>query len=176
MKEIYIAFVDTTGIFARLIQKFLKQRYVHVVISADPMLEDAYSVGRRWPAIPVLAGFEKEDKQEILQVFPEAYYLVCAVKCTDMQKNRLMEQLHKDYHRRFRIHYAVCGLPFIVLGIPFFLKNQYTCSSYLARLLEENGILTFEKHFSLVTPRDFLERTDMEKIFEGNLSEFAYGT
>lgn len=74
MDHIYIAFVDTPGIFAALIRKFLKQRYIHVVISGDAMLEDAYSVGRRNPAIPVLAGFEKEDKGRILHTFPTAVY------------------------------------------------------------------------------------------------------
>lgn len=55
MAHIYIAFVDTPGIFAALIRKFLKQRYIHVVISGDAMLDEAYSVGRRNPAVPFWA-------------------------------------------------------------------------------------------------------------------------
>lgn len=35
MAHLYVAFVDTPGFFALLIRKFLKQRYVHVVISGD---------------------------------------------------------------------------------------------------------------------------------------------
>lgn len=35
MAHIYIAFVDTPGFFAALIRKFLKQRYVHVVIAVE---------------------------------------------------------------------------------------------------------------------------------------------
>ena len=69
MDHIYIAFVDTPGFFAALIRKFLKQRYVHVVIAADAMLTEAYSVGRRIPAIPFFSGFEREDKNKILHTF-----------------------------------------------------------------------------------------------------------
>lgn len=173
MAHIYIAFVDTPGIFAALIRKFLKQRYIHVVISGDAILDDAYSVGRRNPAIPFLAGFEKEDKSKILNTFPMAAYRICKLDCTPEQKQKIMGSLHNDYDRRFHIHYAVCGLPFIVMGIPFYLKNQYTCSSYIAKLLQENGIVISNKHFSNVTPKDFIEYREMKVVFEGFLSEIT---
>ena len=137
------------------------------------MLTEAYSVGRRIPAIPFIAGFEKEDKNKILRAFPTAFYRVCELSCTAKQKYNIMQQLHRDYQKRFHIHYAVLGLPFIVLGIPFYLKNRYTCSSYIARILQEEGIVVSKKHFSLVTPKDFLEYEKMRVIFEGELSEIA---
>ena len=68
MSEIYIAFVDTPGIFAGIIRRVIQQKYIHVVISMDPELKEAYSVGRRHPAIPLLAGFEKDEKQKIISV------------------------------------------------------------------------------------------------------------
>ena len=55
------------------------------------------------------------------------------------------------------MHYAVLGLPFLVKGKKFYLKNQYTCSSYTARVLEECGLPISDKHFSLVTPKDVYE-------------------
>ena len=173
MARIYIALVDTPGIFASMIRKFLKQRYVHVVISGDADLTEAYSVGRRNPAVPVAAGFEKEDKHKILHVFSAAFYRIYELPCTVEQKRKIMERLHADYHRRLQIHYAVCGLPFLALGIPFYQKDHYTCSSYIARILQENGISVSQKHFSLVTPKDFLEYSGMRQIFEGPLSEIV---
>ena len=137
------------------------------------MLDDAYSVGRRNPAIPFWAGFEKEDKSRILHTFPMAAYRICELDCTLEQKQKIMKKLHNDYNRRFHIHYAVCSLPFIVMGIPFYLKNQYTCSSYIAKLLQENEISVSKKHFSLVTPKDFLEYKEMKVVFEGFLLEIT---
>ncbi|HBI61190.1 MAG TPA: hypothetical protein DDY31_08270, partial [Lachnospiraceae bacterium] len=124
MTRIYIAFVDTPGFFAALIRKFLKQRYVHVVIAADAMLEEAYSVGRRTPVIPFSSGFEREDKNEILRTFPTAFYRICELSCTAQQRQEIMERLHTDWRKRFHIHYAVVGLPFIVMGIPFSDKTE----------------------------------------------------
>ena len=90
MAHIYIALVDTPGFFAALIRRFLKQRYIHVVLGFDAELKEAYSVGRRNPAIPVFAGFEKERKDRILDAFPTAFYRICEVECTDVQKLSLI--------------------------------------------------------------------------------------
>lgn len=171
MAKIYLAFVDTPGFFASIIRRVLKQKYVHVVISMDAELEEAYSIGRRYPAIPLIAGFEKENKREILQVFPNAEYLVCSIDCTEKQKNDIRIELENAMRHRFHYHYAVIGLPFILANRPFYQKNHYTCSSYLAKLLEENGVCCWEKHFSLVTPKDFYEYPKKEEIFEGKLQE-----
>ena len=57
MTEIYIAFVDTPGIFASIIRRVIKQKYIHVAIGLDENLDEAYSIGRRHPSIPLIAGF-----------------------------------------------------------------------------------------------------------------------
>lgn len=175
MAHIYIALVDTPGYFAALIRRFLRQRYIHVVIASDAELREAYSVGRRNPAIPIFAGFEKEDKDRILHTFPSAFYRICELECTEAQRKEIIKRLKEDYRGRFHIHYAVLGLPFILANIPFFIWNQYTCSSYIARILQENGIWISEKHFSLVTPKDFYEYGKMRVVFEGELSKMAEG-
>ena len=173
MAEIYIAFVDTPGFFAGIIRRVIRQKYIHVALSLDPYLEETYSVGRRHPSVPLIAGFEKEDKYKILRAFPDADYMVCSVRCTSEQKKYIEKQLNKAMEQRFHYHYAVIGLPFILMNIPFYQKNHYTCSSYLAKLLEDAGVCKWDKHFSLVTPKDFYEYEGKKKIFEGSLYEFA---
>ena len=173
MAEIYIAFVDTPGFFAGIIRSVIRQKYIHVALSLDPYLEETYSIGRRHPSVPLIAGFEKEDKYKILRAFPDADYMVCSVKCTAEQKKYIEEKLNEAMEQRFHYHYAVIGRPFILMNIPFYQKNHYTCSSYLAKLLEDAGVCKWNKHFSLVTPKDFYEYEGKKKIFEGSLYEFA---
>lgn len=173
MAEIYIAFADTPGVFAWIIHTYLKQKYIHVVISMDAELKEAYSVGRRNPFIPVLAGFEKEDRKKICRAFPEADYMICSLEVSEEQKRRICEKLHSDYKNRYKYHYALAGLAALVLEIPFYQKNHFTCSSYIAKLLEENGIRIANKHFSLVTPKDFYLYPDKRRIFEGKLNELV---
>lgn len=174
MAKLYLAFVDTPGIFAFFIRRFLKQEYIHVVLAMDENLEEAYSVGRRNPSVPLLAGMEREDKEKVYRAFPSAGYKICELECSCEQKVKIRERLRKDWSERFHFHYAVIGLPFLVANRPFYQKNHFTCSSYLAKVLEENGIRICEKHFSLVTPKDFYEyAADKRVIFEGGLAELV---
>lgn len=170
---IYIGFVDTPGLFASIIRRVIHQKYVHVVIGLDARLEEAYSVGRRNPAVPLLAGFEQEKKEQILKVFPQADYMICRIACTKEQKEYITETLRTCMKERFFYHYTVLGLPYLLCNRPFYQENHYTCSSYAARLLTEAGVLQFDKHFSLVTPRDFMEYPDKETLFEGPLRELV---
>lgn len=172
MAKLYLAFVDTPGIFAFIIRKYLKQKYIHVVLALDEELKEAYSMGRRHPAIPLIAGMEREDRDKIYRAFPGAEYKICELECSSGQRLKIRERLRRDFDMRFHLRYAVLGLPFVAAGIPFYQKNHYTCSSYLARVLAENGIRICEKHFSLVTPKDFWEyAADKRVVFEGGLAE-----
>lgn len=173
MAQIYIAFVDTPGFFAGVIRRVIKQKYIHVVLSMDAELTEAYSVGRRNPFVPLLAGFEREEREKILQAFPSAEYMVCAIECSSEQRANIKRQLEEDFKKRFHVHYSVLGLPFILWNRPFYQKNHYTCSSYLAKLLEENEIVISKKHFSLVTPKDFYEYRKKRVVFEGSLKELV---
>ena len=47
MEQIYFALVDTPGFFASIIRRVTGINYIHVVLSMDEELKEAYSVGRR---------------------------------------------------------------------------------------------------------------------------------
>ncbi len=173
MEKIYIGLVSTPGFFADMVRRTIDQDYVHVVVGLDPDLNEAYSIGRRDPRIPIISGFEREDKCRILQKFPEAKYMIYELECTSEQKKAITDRLHSDMEQRFRIHYAIIGLPYLILEKEFYQHNHYTCSSYASRMLEQCGIKLFDKHFSLVTPKDFYEYGKGAAIFEGYLREIT---
>ncbi len=173
MEHIYIAFVDTPGIFAGILHRYLKQKYIHVLVSMDAGLEEAYSFGRRHPAIPIFAGFEREEKEKILTVYPNASYCIGEIACTKEQKVGIREELRSMYERRFSYHYAVTSLPYVLCHKPHDREDSYTCSSFLAYLFRQHGIIAFAKADSLVTPKDFYEWNGYETIFEGRLEEIC---
>ena len=122
MTEIYIAFVDTPGIFASIIRRVIKQKYIHVAIGLDENLDEAYSIGRRHPSIPLIAGFEKEEKRKILRAFPGADYMICSIPCTQEQKQFIKEELHEAMKNRYRYHYTILG--HVLPMLPSCLKRQ----------------------------------------------------
>ena len=172
MEKIYIALVDTPGFFANIIRLAIQRDYIHVVLSMDEELEEAYSVGRRNPFIPWFAGFERENKRKICSAFPTAKYRIYSLDCTKEQKQLIAGALQACYKKRFRFHYCILGLPSILLQRPFYQEGHYTCSSFIARLLSACGIDLFHKHFSLVTPADFYDYKKDDIMFEGALADF----
>lgn len=101
MEKLYIGLVDTPGLFAWMIRKAIRQDYIHVVLGMDEMLDECYSVGRRFPSIPLLAGFEREEKEKIIRAFPTARYMIVAIDCTKEQKENIRKQLKKCYENRY---------------------------------------------------------------------------
>lgn len=87
------------------------QNYVHVVLGFDPELKEAYSIGRRNPAIPLFAGFERETGKNI-EKYPTARYQICRVACTNVQREALQQETKTEWERRFTHHYMVIGLVF----------------------------------------------------------------
>jgi hypothetical protein len=172
MENIYLALVDTPGIFAAMIRRVIGLDYIHVAIAMDKDLQETYSVGRRNPAIPFFAGFTRERADEILAAFPNARYKIVAIPCTSEQKESILLDLMNSYEHRKEIHYCILGLPFILGNKPFYQRNYFTCSSYLARLLSSHGLISFDKHFSLVTPKDFYRNYTEDVVYEGDLGNY----
>lgn len=173
MERLYFALVDTPGFFASIIRRVIKQNYIHVVISMDPQFENAYTVGRRDPAVPIFAGFTREYTDKVLRQFPGARYKIFSMPCEPAIKEKIHDDLKACYEQRFRYHYCIIGLFFVLFQKPFYQKNHYTCSSYIARLLEDNGMPLFDKHFSLVTPKDFSNLEGVRWEYEGLLRDFV---
>lgn len=173
MEKLYVGLVDTPGLFAWMIRKVIKQDYIHVVLGMDEHLNECYSVGRRHPAVPLLAGFEREEKDKIVRVFPNARYMIYSIECAEEQKEAIQDTLRECYEKRFKFHYCIIGLPFLLFNREFYQDGFYTCSSFVARVLEIHGIKMFQKHFSLVTPKDFYELKEKEVIYEGSLADIC---
>ena len=89
---------------------------------------------------------------------------------TGISNGALHDICHR-LHKKAEGKYQKAGLPFILLQKEFFREKRYTCSSFVARVLEENGLKLFSKHFSLVTPKDFYELEQKEVIYEGELKQ-----
>ncbi len=169
MAELYIALVSTPGLFASIIRRVIKGNYIHVVLSLDPCMQEAYSVGRRNPFVPISSGFVREDLQRIAKKYPMAQYKIMRLRCTQEQLANITLLLRKYYLCRSSIHYCIIGLPFILMKKPFYQKRRYTCSSFAARVMENHGMYSFGKHFSLVTPYDFYHLKGAETVLEGNI-------
>lgn len=171
-EKLYLVLISTPGIFATLIRIFTRNKYIHIVLGMDEELKHAYSFGRRNPKIPILSGFEHERMDKVVEHFPKALCMVAEITCTKEQKKNVWKRINYYKKNAKRYHYTVLGLPFLVLGKPFHQKRRYACSQFVARTLEDYGIRKFDKHYSLVTPKDFYDMPDKKILYVGTIEGY----
>lgn len=171
-EKLYLVLIGTPGIFATIIRLVTRIKYIHIVLGMDEDLKECYSFGRRNPKIPILSGFEQEKMDEVIAKFPKAICMVTEIECTKKQKEQIWGRINYYKANAKRYHYTILGLPFILLKKPFHQKRRYACSQFVARTLEDYGVRKFNKHFSLVTPRDFYEMPDKKILYVGTIEGY----
>ena len=171
-EKLYLVLIGTPGIFATLIKWFTRLKYIHIVLSMDEELKESYSFGRRDPRVPILSGFEKEEMDKVIKKFPKAICMVTEIECTKEQKDNVWQRINYYKENAKRYHYCILGLPFILFNIPFHQKRRYACSQFVARTLEDYGIRKFDKHYSLVTPKDVYEMEDKKILYVGTIEGY----
>ena len=171
-EKLYIVLVATPGIFATLIKLVTRHKYIHVVLGMDKELKYAYSFGRRNPKIPILSGFEHEEMDKVVEHFPKALCMVTEIDCTPEQKKNVWKRIRYYEKNAKRYHYTILGLPFMLVNKPFHQKRRYACSQFVARTLEDYGIRKFDKHYSLMTPKDFYYMPDKKILYVGTIEGY----
>lgn len=162
----------TTGIFASIIKRYTKTEYIHILLGLDKNLRYCYSYGRRYPAIPVISGFEHEELDKVVKVFPKAIIRVTEITCTPSQKQAIETRIAYYYKRRFKYHYCILGLPFLLINKPFHQKRHYTCSQFVGKMLIDHDVMKIDKHYTLLTPKDFEMMPDQNITYEGTVKDF----
>lgn len=171
-EKLYLVLVSTPGIFATIIKMVTRLKYIHIVLGMDEDLTECYSFGRRNPKIPFFSGFEKEEMDKVVEHFPKALCMVTEINCTPEQKEQVWGRINYYKANAKRYHYTILGLPFILINRPFHQKRRYACSQFVARTLEDYHIRHFEKHYSLMTPRDFYEMPEKKILYVGTIEGY----
>lgn len=171
-EKLYIVLVRTPGIFAVLIRIFLHFEFIHVVLGLDKSLEHCYSFGRRDPRYPIISGFERERMDQVQKKFKKARIAQYEIKCTKEQKKQIIDKLRYYTANNLKYKYTILGIPCAVLGIPYHQKHHYMCSQFVARILEDCGVRKFQRHYTLMTPKDFYLMNNKKTIYIGSLKNF----
>lgn len=172
MEHLYLGLVGTPGIFATIIKAVTRIKYIHIILGMDEEMKYAYSFGRRKPSIPILSGFEHEELDKVIKHFPKALIMVCEIDCTKEQKAQVQKRIDYYLENAKKYKYTVLGLPWMLFNKPFHQKRHYACSQFVARTLEDYGIRKFDKHYSIITPRDFYEMPNKKILYVGTIEGY----
>lgn len=172
-KSIYILLTDTGTWFSRMIKLYTRFPYNHASIALDDKLERLYSFGRKVYYNPFSAGFVKERMDQGV-FFHHKKTKCCLYKLTvDEEQYEKIEEI--IYHfDRLADHYKYNLLGIFAIALNFRLQrnNAFTCSQFVATVLQASGFPFLIKSPELMRPDDFLHLPNLELIYEGKLHEY----
>lgn len=168
--SVYIVLSRTHTLMARAVRVFTGSYYSHASLSLEKDLKETYSFGRKRPRLILPAGFISElEKGMYLTSHKDANICILEMRVEPEEFEKIKGRLELFLQQPHKYGYNTIGLPFLMLGIPFQRKHHYTCSAFVADVLQD--VVEFDKDLSLAQPEDFLN-FGFEIVYKGSLGEF----
>ena len=91
----------------------------------------------------------------------------------DSDYQRLQMALILLFNRRRELHYDLLGTFLCTFNRAHERYNRRYCSWFVAELLGRLGILSFDRHYSLIKPMDFTNRDELRLVYQGTVGHLA---
>lgn len=175
MKNIYVVLAMTGTYASRFINFFNRAEYVHVSISLDENFQEMYSFSRIYTPFIVPAGFVHENfNKGVYASHQNGACRIYELSITEEEYQSLQEGLYKFKRNPKEYTYNYVGLPFMLMNVPWKREHHYTCSQFVAWMLQEHsGIIDFEKSYSLVKPQDFMKALKPYETYKGTIYNYV---
>ncbi len=172
MKKIYILLSRTNTVPARIIRRFIPGNFSHSSVSLYPCTNTFYSFARRKLHNPLVGGFISEDIHSfIFAKFPNTPCKVYSFEISDdaWMKARKNILFFKKHYRQAT--YSFAGMITSRMGFKLIRKYKFTCSSFVAHILNSTEEIKLPKAPCLMLPNDFLDCQGMKLEYEGMLGD-----
>ncbi len=174
-KCVYVVLTQTGTNVSKLIQRFTKAPFNHSSIASDDELSEMFSFCRLYKHSPLPAGFfhEKVDGG-VFEMFKNIPCQIYAIPATDEQYDKYREVINHFKNSSKMYTYNLIGLFAMAFGKTIKRKNAFVCSQFVAHVLSESGIVSFNKEPHLVTPEDLRHLPNASLIYSGDIKQYTY--
>ncbi len=172
MKNIYLLLSRSPTVVSKTIHLFVGGQFTHISLAITPETDKFYSYSRRRLYNFLIGGFIREDTRSfVFARFPDTpcalYELSVSDEAYDVIKAQI-EELNDNYENA---RYSLLGALVMRMGIIWRRDPKFTCSQFVAVLLDRCGEVKMPKDPYLMIPNDFLKIEGIRKIYEGKISE-----
>jgi hypothetical protein len=175
-KNIYILLTDTGTWFSRMIKLYTRAPYNHASIALDEGLNELYSFGRKVYTNPFSAGFVKERLDSgVFFHQKETRCVLYRLTIDHDQHVQLVSTISQFETFAGRYKYNLLGIFAMAVNMELKRENAYTCSQFVATVLNISGIELLSKAPELIRPDDFVDLPSLELIYEGRLHDYLSG-
>lgn len=170
MKTIYVMLTKTGTVPSRLIHFFVRGSYTHTSLAIRPRTDEFYSFARKRLHNPLCAGFLVENIHTfVFSKYPDCDCAVYAVEVSDEVYNKIEAIVNDFVSAPDSYKYNFLGLIPSRIGINYTRERHFTCSQFVATVLERSGAVELPKPPSLMMPSDFLKIPNLSPVYKGKL-------
>lgn len=177
MRKIYILISQTDSLFSRGLKWYTEQPYNHSAITTDKHFPVFWSFARRWPRLPFPGCFVKEEfNKGTYALFPDTDCIVMVFETDDEKAEKVDAILdeHINSKKRYGYNYSTI-ISTVLLGRSSESKNnRRTCAEFVAYVLSESKIHTFDKELQMLHPMDVLNDFSPNVVYEGKMIDIKW--
>ena len=171
-EKLYIVFSYTGTLFSKFLKIMTWSKYVHLSISFDKDLKEIYSFGRKNPRNIFPAGFTKEDPRDMIKVYKKMVSIVYELEIDKTKVKDVKKDIEKYIEEENKFRYDILGMPLMFFGKSYNRKYHRVCSQFVGKLLQDNNIHNFNKHYSLIKPVDIYNMKNKKVLFQGRMKDY----
>lgn len=171
-RKIYIVLSDSGTLPSRVIRMATRFAYGHAMLALSEDCEELYSFGRKKLHNFLCGGFVVEQRDgQFFTYFSETRCRVLSLSVTQAQFDALKREITQfcENTEQYKYDFIGCFLRYFRMRKTF--ADRYTCSHFVAEVLQRAGICTFPNGTMLVRPEDFLHIANMETVYEGRFCD-----
>ncbi|MCL2559728.1 MAG: hypothetical protein FWE07_04510 [Turicibacter sp.] len=168
--RVYILLTQTTSTLTKVLKFCTKKPYNHASLAFDERLEYTYSFGRIHADDPLIGGFSHERLDA--GVFKEAQCQLLSLDATPEQYRKMRDRVAEIEANQIKYKYNFLGLFGAKFDFKIERKHAYFCSQFVAKVLQEVGLLPNDFPSHLVQPTDLVNHLNLKVEYQGLLSDY----
>lgn len=174
MTYLYIIQMHSGSMPSCVVRRVTGYRYSHVALSLEKDCGTVYSFGRKSLYNFLNGGFTAERRDgRFFARFPNTDCRVLALEVTDGQYRRVQARLTEMQANGDAYRYDFLGAFLRLFRLPVRFRKRYVCSQFVAEVLEDAGICSFEKPACLIRPQDFDGLENAVEIYRGRYLRYG---
>ena len=164
---IYVCFMATMTTIAKISRRISGCDYTHISIAFDEKLEDFVSFSRRSANTPLDAGIVWERKGDYVVPGQAAYRTKIYRIPVSREKLEQIRGLIREYEQDPEYMFNIFSMVTMTVFHGFSIYKTENCMSFVGKILEMTGAVTFSKPYYKYLPEEFIRLLSGYEYYDG---------
>ena len=165
-RKIYILLSQYERIDAKFLSWSTRFPYSHASLGFEEDMNTFYTFVTKGFLVEKITMYNKPGRES----FQCALY---ELEVTEEVYNKVKEKIFDFKENKENYKYSTLGLIMCYLKIPYYRKDRYFCSHFVADVLQSTGAVKLKKKSTLYFARDISRIEGVKQVYKGTHADFV---